>query len=164
MKVLSLTWTCCDCTVIDQEMKVDLWDTSLMSFPLVLSALAIEFFRIRTRDDVGVATGAVLLACVRHRQSCCHFRPISCHTITLIKHDAMPWTDCSRHTSKNGNVTTYTGYTQNNGAVSMVNKGNPHHSFVYTLYTVEPGYNDIGLYDISSMASDILCYPLIRNC
>jgi hypothetical protein len=27
-----------------------------------------------------------------------------------------------------------TGYTQNNGAVSMVNKGKPHHSFVYTLY------------------------------
>ena len=28
----------------------------------------------------------------------------------------------------------YTGYTQKNGAVSMVNKGKPHHSFVYTLY------------------------------
>ena len=32
----------------------------------------------------------------------------------------------------------YTGYTQKNGAVSMVNKGKPHHSFVYTLYTVRP--------------------------
>jgi hypothetical protein len=28
----------------------------------------------------------------------------------------------------------YKGYTQNNGAVSMVNKGKQHHSFVYTLY------------------------------
>jgi hypothetical protein len=28
----------------------------------------------------------------------------------------------------------YTEYTQKNGAVSMVNKGKPHHSFVYTLY------------------------------
>ena len=27
----------------------------------------------------------------------------------------------------------YTGYTQKNGAVSMVNKGIPHHSFVYIL-------------------------------
>jgi hypothetical protein len=31
---------------------------------------------------------------------------------------------------------TYTGYTQKNGAVSIVNKGKPHHSFVYTLYIV----------------------------
>ena len=28
-------------------------------------------------------------------------------------------------------------------------------------YTVEPGYNDIGLYDTSSIASDILWYQLI---
>ena len=28
----------------------------------------------------------------------------------------------------------YTEYTQKNGAVSMVNKGKPHHYFVYTLY------------------------------
>jgi hypothetical protein len=27
--------------------------------------------------------------------------------------------------------------------------------------TVEPGYNDIGLYDTSSIASDILLYKLI---
>jgi hypothetical protein len=27
--------------------------------------------------------------------------------------------------------------------------------------TVEPGYNDIVLYDTSSIASDILCYQLI---
>jgi hypothetical protein len=34
---------------------------------------------------------------------------------------------------KNNNIA-YTGCTQKNGAVSMVNKGTPHHSFVYTLY------------------------------
>jgi hypothetical protein len=28
----------------------------------------------------------------------------------------------------------YTEYTQKNGAVSMVNKGKPHHYFVHTLY------------------------------
>jgi hypothetical protein len=28
------------------------------------------------------------------------------------------------------------------------------------LYTVEPGYNDIGLYDTSSIASDILWYQV----
>jgi hypothetical protein len=65
MKVLSLTSTCCDWVVIDQEMKVDLKDMSLMSFPLLLPVLAIEFFRIRTRDVLGVATGAVLLAFVK---------------------------------------------------------------------------------------------------
>jgi hypothetical protein len=31
-------------------------------------------------------------------------------------------------------------------------------------YTVDPGYNDIGLYDISSIASDILWYQLIPRC
>jgi hypothetical protein len=31
-------------------------------------------------------------------------------------------------------ISIYTGYTQENGAVSMVNKGKQHHSFVYTLY------------------------------
>jgi hypothetical protein len=30
--------------------------------------------------------------------------------------------------------------------------------------TVEPGYNDIGLCDTSSIASDILWYQLIRHC
>jgi hypothetical protein len=30
--------------------------------------------------------------------------------------------------------------------------------------TVEPGYNDIGLYDTSSTASDILWYQLIPHC
>jgi hypothetical protein len=29
---------------------------------------------------------------------------------------------------------------------------------------VEPGYNDISLYDASSIASDILWYELIRHC
>jgi hypothetical protein len=32
------------------------------------------------------------------------------------------------------------------------------------VYTVEPGYNDIGLYDTSSITSDILWYQLIRHC
>jgi hypothetical protein len=31
-------------------------------------------------------------------------------------------------------------------------------------YTVEPGYNDIGLYDTSPIASDILLYQLIPHC
>jgi hypothetical protein len=31
-------------------------------------------------------------------------------------------------------ITSIYRYTQTNGAVSMVNKGKPHHSFVYTLY------------------------------
>jgi hypothetical protein len=30
--------------------------------------------------------------------------------------------------------------------------------------TVEPGYNDIGLYDTSPITSDILWYQLIRHC
>ena len=30
--------------------------------------------------------------------------------------------------------------------------------------TVEPGYNDIGLYDTSFIASDILRYKLIPHC
>jgi hypothetical protein len=37
---------------------------------------------------------------------------------------------------------------------------------VYThmlIYTVEPGYNDIGLYDTSTIASDILWYKLIPH-
>jgi hypothetical protein len=29
---------------------------------------------------------------------------------------------------------------------------------------VEPGYNDIGLYNTSPIASDILRYQLIRHC
>jgi hypothetical protein len=40
-------------------------------------------------------------------------------------------------TSKGLSVNGYTGYTQTNGAVSMVNKGKPHHSFVYTLYNIK---------------------------
>jgi hypothetical protein len=32
------------------------------------------------------------------------------------------------------------------------------------LITVEPGYNDIGLYDTSPIASDILWYQLIPHC
>jgi len=31
-------------------------------------------------------------------------------------------------------------------------------------YAVEPGYNDIGLYEKSSVASDILWYQLIPHC
>jgi hypothetical protein len=34
----------------------------------------------------------------------------------------------------------------------------------YTRYTVEPGYNSIGLSDTSSIASDILWYQLIPHC
>jgi len=30
--------------------------------------------------------------------------------------------------------------------------------------TVEPGYNDIGLYDTSSIASDILRYQVAPHC
>jgi hypothetical protein len=30
--------------------------------------------------------------------------------------------------------------------------------------TVQPGYNDIGLYDTSSIASDILWYQLVPHC
>jgi hypothetical protein len=30
--------------------------------------------------------------------------------------------------------------------------------------TVEPGYNDIGLYETSPITSDILWYQLIRHC
>jgi len=41
-------------------------------------------------------------------------------------------------------------------------------SFVFVLYlsfvTVEPGYNDIGLGDNSSITSDILLYQLIPHC
>ena len=33
-----------------------------------------------------------------------------------------------------------------------------------TQYTVELGYNDIGLYDISCITSDILWYQLIPHC
>jgi hypothetical protein len=32
------------------------------------------------------------------------------------------------------------------------------------LYTVEPGYNDIDLYDTALIESDILWYKLIRHC
>jgi hypothetical protein len=32
------------------------------------------------------------------------------------------------------------------------------------LNTVKPGYNDIGLYDTSPTASDILWYQLIPHC
>jgi hypothetical protein len=35
---------------------------------------------------------------------------------------------------------------------------------VIKTYTVEPGYNIIGLYDTSSIASDILWYQLIPHC
>jgi hypothetical protein len=31
-------------------------------------------------------------------------------------------------------------------------------------YTIKPGYNDIGLCDISLIESDILWYQLIRHC
>jgi hypothetical protein len=31
-------------------------------------------------------------------------------------------------------------------------------------YTVEPGYNDTGLYDTSSLKSEILWYQLIPYC
>ena len=32
------------------------------------------------------------------------------------------------------------------------------------MYKVEAGYNDIGLYDTSSIVSDILWYQLIPHC
>jgi hypothetical protein len=35
------------------------------------------------------------------------------------------------------------------------------HMIQEKISTVEPGYNDIGLYDTSSIASDILWYELI---
>jgi hypothetical protein len=35
-------------------------------------------------------------------------------------------------------------------------------SIYSVLFTEEPSYNDIGLYDTSSIACDILCYQLIR--
>jgi hypothetical protein len=38
---------------------------------------------------------------------------------------------------------------------------NPKHS---KKITADPGYNDIGLCDTSSIASDILWYPLIPHC
>jgi hypothetical protein len=38
------------------------------------------------------------------------------------------------HTEQGRSAWSYTEYTQTNGAVSMVNKGKQHHSFVYTLY------------------------------
>jgi hypothetical protein len=34
---------------------------------------------------------------------------------------------------------------------------------IYIRNTVEPGYNDIGLYDTLYIASDILWYRLIRH-
>jgi hypothetical protein len=34
----------------------------------------------------------------------------------------------------------------------------------YRKITVEPGYNDTGLYDISPITSDILWYQLISHC
>jgi hypothetical protein len=37
-------------------------------------------------------------------------------------------------------------------------------SEIFHLITVEPGYNDIGLYDTSSITSDILWYQLIPHC
>jgi hypothetical protein len=35
--------------------------------------------------------------------------------------------------------------------------------FIFYRITVEPGYNDIGLYGTSSIASDILWYQLIPH-
>ena len=34
----------------------------------------------------------------------------------------------------------------------------------HLINTVERGYNDVGLYDTSSITSDIMCYQLIRHC
>jgi len=34
---------------------------------------------------------------------------------------------------------------------------------MYLLRRVEPGYNDVGLYDTSPITSDILWYRLIRH-
>jgi hypothetical protein len=34
----------------------------------------------------------------------------------------------------------------------------------HLINTVERGYNNVGLYDTSSITSDILCYQLIRHC
>jgi hypothetical protein len=39
----------------------------------------------------------------------------------------------------------------------------PHHTQKH-LGEVEPGYNDIGLYDTSPITSDILWYQLIPHC
>jgi hypothetical protein len=35
---------------------------------------------------------------------------------------------------------------------------------VFMAYTVEPGYNDTGLYDTSPIETDILWYQLLRHC
>jgi hypothetical protein len=37
-------------------------------------------------------------------------------------------------------------------------------AFIVSQNTDKPGYNDIGLYDISATASDILWYQLIPRC
>ena len=44
--------------------------------------------------------------------------------------------------------------------------GEPRGMFYLTMLsiTVEPGYNDIGLYDTSSIPPDILWYQLIPHC
>jgi hypothetical protein len=34
----------------------------------------------------------------------------------------------------------------------------------YVVHTVEPGYNDINLYDTSLIESDVLWYQLIPHC
>jgi hypothetical protein len=36
--------------------------------------------------------------------------------------------------------------------------------FAKALYAVEPAYNDIGLYDTTSITSDILWYQLVPHC
>jgi hypothetical protein len=45
-----------------------------------------------------------------------------------------------------------------------VNQNSGESLFYYLSYTFEPGYNDIGLYDTSSIASHILWYQLISHC
>jgi hypothetical protein len=55
----------------------------------------------------------------------------SCSQVICL---SLLWLPRLQMTSLHTYVSGHTGYTQNNGAVSMVNKGKPHHSFVYTLY------------------------------
>ena len=47
---------------------------------------------------------------------------------------------------------------------SLKNHSNTTHSFMTCLrIEVEPGYNDIGLYDTSSIVSALLWYKLLRQ-
>jgi hypothetical protein len=51
-----------------------------------------------------------------------------------------------------------------NGGARRTPKSSTISMFIVRVYTVEPGYNDIGLSDTSSITSDILWYQLIPHC